>query len=446
VPQRDRGLKQEKGKQGAGPQNHDGHAYEPVSISQDPGTRGVSLSESVCGPNTPAHLSNFQRMMSNTSEPSSASPEDAHHSYQPSSGPQADAVPHHLRKPSPDRMANCDPTARPWARMPHRDDSPSLSHKRDSNALRCSDSLETASHSSLEHSESRYTVAAPRWEAKPGDAGAPLPPRYGANADGPAQRAGLPPLPQGAGGSSAPSPDGSSTVSAIKTPPTPPQQGACEAQPVPPVPPPPPAPKTLQELSPFDAQRMMPFDDGTTPRSSSSDQSSNRRGLTSEEASPHAPDPGSAHSGDRGRGASETYFREGAVPQHDGPVSRGSSVNSRHGLLTLELRQTLASRSSSAMSRGSASSGSGGRDACRSDPMVLSENSNLSIRTAIRQRAENQSVMNPDWSGGHSSGGGAPVPRGPAMGTLPPPGPGSNFRPASQPSGKEVCACLNAPV
>eukprot|EP00884_Botryococcus_braunii_P020580 jgi/Botrbrau1/7205/Bobra.0300s0031.1 len=439
VPVRDRVGKQDKARAMAGAHNNGVQNFDPVSISRDPSSRGVSLADSLCGPNTPAYLSNFPRMMSNTSERSTATLEEVPHSHQPSSGPQADDAPRHLaRKPSPGRSSSRDPsTERPWSRPPPHADSPSLSQMRDCNALHCSDSPnKAASHTSSGHSEARYQGAA-HWDGGPSSEA--LPPRYGAGVaygDGTAQRPGPPPLPQGTPSGAATSPDGSSTVSVIKTPPTPPQQGGphmTESPSVLPQPSPPPV-KTLQELSPFDAQRMMPFDECASPQSSRSDRSSQRPGMMSEEASPHAgQDPGSAHDNERGGNGPEMYFRE-ALPAHEAPASRGSSMNSRHGLLTLELRQALASRSSSAMSRGSGSSGgaSAGREGSRGDPLMLSENSNLSIRTAIRQRAEN---LNSDWSGASSNI--PPLPRGPVMSGVPTPVAVPSFRPASQPSSRE---------
>jgi hypothetical protein len=123
------------------------------------------------------------------------------------------------------------------------------------------------------------------------------------------------------------------------------------------------------ELSPFEAQSMMPFDDGSTPTSQSSQrQSMYGRSCAS---SPHVKSVLSAECQSR-----------------DSVGSRGSSMGSRHGLLTMELRQTMGSRSGSRGSSGGGSMGQASHNGNGNGTGTLADSGNPVLRAAIRQRAE----------------------------------------------------------
>lgn len=355
VPMRDQGSRfEKKGSPPLAPTPRP-QTGDDVSLSCAPSTRGQSLAESVCGPRTPAHLSNLQRMMSLTSERSSTTQEELALSHlRRLQGPPIGGFPH--QAPSPNRSTTSSPAPHNWS--PQQDDPPLGSPPK------------TASRPSSSGSD----CMAP--EAQQGS-------EHRAGQQGPAE--GL---------------DGHATVSTtIKTPPTPPQRSG-ESQPSSPAGPNPAAPsKTLQELSPFDAQRMLPFDDGATPRSSRSDQSSQRHGiLVSTEASPHSVGVMGGSVGVMGGGAAQGVFRDAGPHGLDVTSSRGSSMGSRHTAAKLDLRASLTSRSNSVLSRGSSGAGSSAREGGMSEGLHQGEGGGMSTRAAIRARAEIQGVMGPDWA------------------------------------------------
>lgn len=416
VPMRDHGGRGEK--KGSPPlarppipQNGD-----DALLSCGPPTRGQSLAESVCGPRTPAHLSNLQRMMSLTSERSSTTQEEGALSHlRRLQGAQMAGFPH--QAPSPSRSGTSSPAPPTWS--PQRHPPPLGSPPK------------AASRPSSQHSAHSHASAGGPW--RPPLAGEPGP--SSGNADG-MYRIG-PDVPQGPQPQGAPeggamqSPDGHSTVSTtIKTPPTPPQRGAPhsgESQPGSPGPAPAGPGKTLQELSPFDAQRMLPFDDGATPRSSRSDQSSQRHGIVaSTEASPHSVGVmGGSVIGSGERCAQALVFREAGPHALDMASSRASSIGSRHTVPRLDLRASLTSRSNSVLSRGSSGAGSSAREVSVSEPLHTLEGSGVSTRPAMRPRGEVQGLMSPEWATAPAA---RRAPLYPAPASMP------------EPNSREVCA------